>query len=309
MTGKHTIIPLQQADRKGRDRLFPKVPDQHKVGRPLIPNGLGVFYVLFTTVYLFLIYFMGVDRAANDVSASLTLAACILFGGFMGLLDDWMDLKWRYKAFMPLIAALPLIHFALGNPMTRTSISLPVVGMIQFGDAYYFLIIPLIVMIVTNTVNQLGGLNGLETVCPAIILIGLTAMSSQSSQILMVGPLILWLILLVLNVQGKIFVGNTGSFAIGMTIASFAVITDLKSGLLISILPYVFNSVLVLSAILFLKKRASLLFDGKRLVSDHRRSLVTLITYRRPLTERKLVAIITLVFVFFTVIAVFAEFF
>jgi UDP-N-acetylmuramyl pentapeptide phosphotransferase/UDP-N-acetylglucosamine-1-phosphate transferase len=30
----------------------------------------------------------------------------------MGLLDDWMDLKWRYKAFMPLIAALPLIYFA-----------------------------------------------------------------------------------------------------------------------------------------------------------------------------------------------------
>jgi len=289
--------------------LFPKVPDQHKAGQPLIPNGLGVFYVLFTTVYLFSVYFIGFDRAANGVSASLTLAACILFGGFMGLLDDWMDLKWRYKAFMPLIAALPLIHFALGNPLTRTSISLPIVGLIQFGDAYYFLIIPLIVMVVTNTVNQLGGLNGLETVCPAIVLIGLTALSSQLFQVLMLGPLILWVILLVLNIQGKIFVGNTGSFAIGMTIASFAVITDLKSSLLISILPYVFNSVLILSAILFLKKRACLSFDGKRLVSDHRRSLATLLAYKRPLTERKLVTIISFLFVFFTLLAVFVEFF
>jgi len=289
--------------------LFPKVPDQHKAGQPLIPNGLGVFYVLFTTVYLFSVYFIGFDRAANGVSASLTLAACILFGGFMGLLDDWMDLKWRYKAFMPLIAALPLIHFALGNPLARTSISLPIVGLIQFGDAYFFLIIPLIVMIVTNTVNQLGGLNGLETVCPAIVLIGLTAMSSQLFQVLMIGPLILWIILLVLNIQGKIFVGNTGSFAIGMTIASFAVITDLKSSLLISILPYVFNSVLILSAILFLKKRAGLSFDGKRLVSDHRRSLATLIAYQRPLTERELVTIISFLFVFFAVLAVFIEFF
>jgi UDP-N-acetylglucosamine--dolichyl-phosphate N-acetylglucosaminephosphotransferase len=227
----------------------------------------------------------------------------------MGLLDDWMDLKWRYKAFMPLIAALPLIHFALGNPLTRTSISLPIVGLIQFGDAYYFLIIPLIVMVVTNTVNQLGGLNGLETVCPAIVLIGLTALSSQLFQVLMLGPLILWVILLVLNIQGKIFVGNTGSFAIGMTIASFAVITDLKSSLLISILPYVFNSVLILSAILFLKKRACLSFDGKRLVSDHRRSLATLLAYKRPLTERKLVTIISFLFVFFTLLAVFVEFF
>ena len=44
-------------------------------------------------------------------------------------------------------------------------------GTIQFGNVYYALIIPIIVMIVTNTINQLGGLNGLETICPAIILI------------------------------------------------------------------------------------------------------------------------------------------
>ena len=99
--------------------MFPKVPDQHKVGRPLIPTGLGVFYVLTATVYLFVIYFSnrvfssGLDTSFNGVSAALTLAVCILFGGFMGLLDDFMDLKWRYKAFMPLIAALPLMYFTL----------------------------------------------------------------------------------------------------------------------------------------------------------------------------------------------------
>jgi UDP-N-acetylglucosamine--dolichyl-phosphate N-acetylglucosaminephosphotransferase len=225
----------------------------------------------------------------------------------MGLLDDWMDLKWRYKAFMPLIAALPLIYFAIENPLTRTSISLPLIGTIQFGNAYFFIIIPLIVMIVTNTVNQLGGLNGLETICPAIVLIGLTALSSFSLQILMVGPLILWFILAFLNFQGKIFVGNIGSFAIGMTIASFAVITDLKLSLLISILPYVFNSALVLLTVFFVKKKGSLSLNGTKLVSDHRRSLVTLITYRRPLSERRVVVIVSLIFALFTSIAVLAE--
>jgi UDP-N-acetylmuramyl pentapeptide phosphotransferase/UDP-N-acetylglucosamine-1-phosphate transferase len=161
-------------------------------------------------------------------------------------------------------------------------------------------------MIVTNTVNQLGGLNGLETVCPAIILIGLMVLS-QSYFILMLGPLILWLALAVLNVQGKIFVGNTGSFAIGMTIASFAVITDLKLSLGISILPYIFNSALILLTIFFVRKKASVSFDGKKLVSDHRRSLVTLITYSRPLTERQVVAAISLLVVFFTSIAVLIE--
>ncbi len=283
--------------------MFPKVPDQHKIGKPLVPNGLGVIYVLFTTIYLFLIYFSGISPASNGVSAPLTLAVCILFGGFMGLLDDWMDLKWRYKAFMPLIAALPLIYFAMENPLTRTSISLPLIGMIQFGSVYYFLIIPLIVMIVTNTVNQLGGLNGLETVCPAIVVIGLMILS-QSYAALMLGPLLLWLALAALNVQGKIFVGNAGSFAIGMTVASFAVISDLKLSLLISILPYIFNSSLILLTIFLTRKRAKVTFDGKKLVSDHRRSLVTLVTYHRPLTERQVMAIISLLIAVFVSVAV-----
>jgi len=285
--------------------LFPKVPDQHKLGQPLVPNGLGVIYVLFTTIYLFLIYFFGIAPASNGVSAPLTLAVCVLFGGFMGLLDDWMDLKWRYKAFMPLIAALPLIYLARVD-ILRTAISLPLIGMIEFGVAYYFLIIPLIVMIVTNTINQLGGLNGLETVGPAIILIGLMILS-QSYLILMLGPLLLWLALAALNVQGKIFVGNSGSFAMGMTIASFAVITDLKSTLLVSILPYIFNSSLILLTIFLTRKRADASFDGNKIVSNHRRSLVTLITYHRPLTERQTVAIIALLIAVFTSIAVLIE--
>jgi UDP-N-acetylglucosamine--dolichyl-phosphate N-acetylglucosaminephosphotransferase len=286
--------------------MFPKVPDQHKVDRPLIPNGLGVLFVLTTTVYLFSIYFsnkvfsLGLDTSVNGVSAALTLAVCILFGGFMGLLDDFMDLKWRYKAFMPLIAALPLMYYALENPALRTSISIPLIGTIQFGEAYIFIIIPLIVMIVTNTVNQLGGLNGLETVCPAIVIIGLMVLSP--TYILMLGPLLFWLILAYFNVKGKIFVGNSGSFAIGITIASFAVISDLKLGLLISLLPYIFNSAIILLSIFFVRKKAKVHFDNKRLSSENRRSLVTVITYHRPLTERQVVIIISLIVAFFTLL-------
>ncbi len=90
----------------------------------------------------------------------------------MGLLDDWMDLKWRYKAFMPLIAALPLIYFARDNTRTEHPLSYHLWEHIHFGSVYFYVIIPLIVMVVTNAVNQLGGLNGLETVCPAIVILG-----------------------------------------------------------------------------------------------------------------------------------------
>ena len=280
--------------------MFPKVPDQHKSNKPLVPNGLGVFYVLISVTYLFFVYFFDSIKTTNEIavpltSAPLTLAVCILFGGFMGLLDDWIDIKWRYKAFMPLIAALPLISFAYSYGL-RPSLSIPLVGTINFGVYYYFLIIPLLVTIVTNTVNQLGGLNGLETVCPAIVLIGLMIISGPYA-LLLYGPLIMWLVLASLNFKGMIFVGNTGSFAIGLTLVAFAIITDLKFDMVISILPYVFNSSLILLTLFFSRKKASVTFDGKKLSSDHIKSLVTLITYHRPLTERQVVAIISALFV------------
>jgi len=291
--------------------VWPRVPDQHKPGKPLVPWGLGVTYVLFATIYLFSIYFLskipnsGITSEVNGVSASLTLAVCILFGGFMGMLDDWIDLKWRYKAFMPLVAALPLMYYAFANQATvRTSISLPFIGLINFGNLYYFLIIPLMVMVVTNAINMLGGLNGLETICPAIVLIGMIAISPGQEQILMAGPIIFWLILSYFNVRGKIFVGNTGSFAIGLTVVSFAVVTDLKSSLLISIVPYIFNGAFILLSVFFVRHKARVIFDGKRLFSEHRRSLVTLLTYKRPLTEHQVVAIISCIVALFTALGV-----
>ena len=283
--------------------MFPKVPDNHKPNKPLIPNGLGVIYVLASVTYLFLLYYF--QLASDNVSPALTLAVCILFGGFMGLLDDWMDLRWRYKAFFPLAAAIPLIALAKSLEL-RTSITIPILGTISFGDYYYFIIIPVIVTVATNTVNQLGGLNGLETICPAIVLIGLMAVSG-SNAILLYVPLIVWLLLAFFNFRGKIFVGNTGSFAIGMTLASFAIISDTKTVLLISILPYIFNSSLVLLNYFFFRTKASVSFDGEKLFSDHRRSLVTLITHHRYLTERQVVMIISLLMATSTSVALLVQ--
>lgn len=267
----------------------------------MVPNGLGVIYVMISVVYLFLIYFFDVIKISNGVSAPLTLAVCILFGGFLGMLDDWIDLKWRYKAFLPLIAAIPLITLA-DRLELRTSIFLPFLGTIPFGEYYYWIIVPVLVTIITNTVNQLGGLNGLETVCPAIVMAGLMVISGPNAVLLYV-PLIVWLILAALNLGGKIFVGNTGSFAIGISLASFAIISDVKFNLVISILPYIFNSSLVLLTFFLYRTRASVSFDGKKLSSDHRRSLITLITHRRPLTERQVVVIISLIIAATTLLA------
>jgi UDP-N-acetylglucosamine--dolichyl-phosphate N-acetylglucosaminephosphotransferase len=227
----------------------------------------------------------------------------------MGLLDDWIDLKWRYKAFLPLIAAIPLVTFANSHHLdVRTSIALPILGTLDFGVCYYFIIIPILVTIITNTVNQLGGLNGLETICPAIVMIGLGLMAiSGPYAILLLCPLLVWLILAFFNFRGRIFVGNTGSFAMGITIAAFAIISDLKFDLVISILPYIFNSSVILLTFFFYRTKAAVSFDGKRLVSNHRRSLMTIITFNHPLTERQVVVLISLLVAATTLAAIFAR--
>ncbi len=272
--------------------MFPKAVDQHKPNKPLIPNGLGVIYVLISVVYLFLLYFF-------DYEAALPLAGCILFGGFMGLLDDWMDLRWRYKAFLPIFASLPLAALREGNPIMATYFF----GKIDFSQyalnglpvgemLFYFTVIPLIVTVVTNVVNQLGGLNGLETLCPSIVMIGLMVTSPETNFLLFF-PLLVYLILAFLNFSGKIFVGNTGTFAIGITLASYAIVANNEQTLLISILPYIFNSSLILLNIFFFGKTASLIMEGSKLGADNQRSLLTLIAHHKPLTERKLVAVVT----------------
>jgi UDP-N-acetylmuramyl pentapeptide phosphotransferase/UDP-N-acetylglucosamine-1-phosphate transferase len=106
-------------------------------------------------------------------------------------------------------------------------------------------------------------------------------------------PLAVWLVLAFFNFRGKIFVGNSGSFAIGMTLAAFAIISDVKFDLAVSLLPYILNSALILLTFFFSRTKAHVSFDGSRLTSSHRRSLITLITYHRQLTERQVVLAIS----------------
>jgi UDP-N-acetylmuramyl pentapeptide phosphotransferase/UDP-N-acetylglucosamine-1-phosphate transferase len=163
----------------------------------------------------------------------------------------------------------------------------------------------LIITVTTNTVNQLGGLNGLETICPLIVMVGLAVVSFQSSATaLLYVPIAACFILAIFNYSGKIFVGNTGTFAFGITLASFAIIANVEQALLIAILPYIFNSSIILLNRFLFHKTAELTLQGDRLVSRNIRSLQTLIPHNRPLSERRIVQIIALIFLLFTALAI-----
>ncbi len=292
---------------------FPTAKDYHKPGQPPVPNCYGIFYALISVCYWFILYALmsiypsslpGVTR-----EDALALATSVLFGSTMGLFDDMADLKWRYKAILPVFASLP---FMVLQPSDRRTILLLFLGVVDLGTLFFLLAVPLIVTVTTNTYNQLGGLNGLESLSGLIVLAGLTAASliGTGTSIpfgkfaLTLVPMLTLLALGYLNYRGKIFLGNVGTFSIGLTLAVYAILMNLKFFLFVSLLPFMFNSVLILFSNYIFHERADTLLDENGLLySNKPRSLRTLILHHKRLSERQAVLTICALITLFAALA------
>jgi len=102
-------------------------------------------------------------------------------------------------------------------------------------------------------------------------------------------------------------VGNVGSFSFGITLAAYAIIANVEQALLIAILPYVAHASLVLLNYFIWRRLPALKLTPEGLLyAEHRRSLQTLLAYRRPVSERRLVLEITGLFALSSALAVLA---
>lgn len=273
---------------------FPKVIDYHKPNKPLVPNCYGIYYVLPSVCYWFILAFLGIME-----KKAMSLATSVLFGGTMGLFDDMVDLKWRYKAILPVFAALPLMVL---KPSDRTTIAMIFFGSVDLGALFFILLIPIFVTVVTNTYNQLGGLNGLEAISGVILLLGVI-LASQDFILLLV-PLLSLIALSYLSYNGKAFIGNVGTFSIGLTLAVYAVLMNLKLFLIISLTPFIINSLLILFSRYFLHEMAETFLDEKGFLKANKiRSLRTLILHYKPMKEHQAVLTICSIVALFTMIS------
>lgn len=288
--------------------------DYHKPGQPLVPDCYGIFYALISVCYWFVLYaFISIyPSSLTGVTRedALALATSVLFGSTMGLFDDMVDLRWRYKAILPVFASLP---YMVLQPSDRKTIMLLFLGIIDLGTLFFLLAVPIIVTVTTNTYNQLGGLNGLESLSGLIVLAGLTIASSIRPDmtitfdtfVLTLVPMLALLVLGYLNYQGKIFLGNVGTFSIGLTLAVYAILMNLKFFLFVSLLPFMFNSMLILFSNYILHERADTLLDEKGLLySNKPRSLRTLILHYKRLSEHQTVIVICSLIALITAMAV-----
>lgn len=197
--------------------------------------GAGIFTVI--AVKTFFNIFPSVDLISILVALSTILIVVLI-----GIFDDLVSMPQQVKAFMPALAALPLIVIKEGSSFMK----IPFLGMINFGLLYTLVIIPLEVTIAANAINMLAGFNGLE-VGMGIIVVGSFAIISY-----LLGKITVLLILLAILgallatlyynwYPAKILVGDVGTLSIGAIIATVVIMGNFGIAGVILLIPYIID--------------------------------------------------------------------
>lgn len=219
----------------------------------------------------------------NFTLAILSLASMLGYG-ILGFLDDFIKIKYKQnlglKPYQKLIGQLGLAtiiaFFAYYSNLVGSTVFVPFVNItIDFSWG----IIPFIILVylaVTNAVNLTDGLDGLASGVSAAYLIGFFNLlliyvnTISSPQLIMeyqnlamvsvcaIGALIGFMCVNVF--PAKIFMGDTGSLAIGGLLSSLAVFSRLELFVPILGIMFVVSAVSVIMQVLYFKKTKKRIF-------------------------------------------------
>lgn len=235
-------------------------PQSHlkKAGTPLMGGIIFILPVVLGAIGL--LYFHN-----NWLRPVLGCLVYILGFGFLGFLDDYLKvtkkesqgLKAREKLFGQLLVALAFLAVFVGQQLD-TTVSIPFIG---FGLDISYLYIPFIIllaMFTSNATNITDGVDGLLAgamvfSCLSYIFIALAARQPAVAALaaLLVGGLLAFL---VFNYHpAKVFMGDTGSQALGGALTAFALLT--KTELLMIIIGglYVLEALSVILQVSYFK--------------------------------------------------------
>ena len=136
-----------------------------------IPESLGLapasIFLVSIALFQHAHHSGGLGRSASeawlvDYNAALAAIAC---SAFLGFADDVLDIPWRVKLVLPVLASLPLVvaygggtGIAVPKPL-RSLLHLP--SFLELGPVYKLYMV-LLAVFCTNAINILAGVNGLE---------------------------------------------------------------------------------------------------------------------------------------------------
>ena len=205
-------------------------PQTHlqKNGTPTMGGVIMIIAILIT----------GLTRAKIDKDLLVGLI-CITGFGFVGFLDDFIKIKMKrslgLKAYQKIILqfalALFVAYYQYSASLSATQIMVPFTDyVINLGPLY----VPIMMFIIIGTVNAVNltdGLDGLASgvtlVVSAFFMILATTVGNSDVAILAAATGGACLGFLGFNsYPAKVFMGDTGSMALGGAVVSFAVLTN-----------------------------------------------------------------------------------
>ena len=205
-------------------------PQTHlqKNGTPTMGGVIMIIAILIT----------GLTRAKIDKDLLVGLI-CITGFGFVGFLDDFIKIKMKrslgLKAYQKIILqfalALFVSYYQYSASPSATQIMIPFTDyIINLGPLY----VPIMMFVIIGTVNAVNLTDGLDGLASGITLIVsiffmLLAISVGNSDVAILAAATGGACLGFLGFNSypaKVFMGDTGSLALGATLATVAVLTD-----------------------------------------------------------------------------------
>lgn len=167
--------------------------------------------------------------------------------GMIGFIDDFKKLvlknteglKPSYKMLGLLIIAVAYVVFLVYGLNIGTETYIPILKIYITIPIYVYIPLAIIVILATtNAVNLTDGIDGLSSSVSAIIITCLTVIgiNSQIYEVSIFGSIVIGAILgfLIFNLHpAKVFMGDTGSLALGAAMGAIAILTHRELTLLV----------------------------------------------------------------------------
>ena len=294
--------------------------DLHKKGKPKRPNSGGLAVSL-SIMYGLLIFISTQTFVYNKTEQMVYLFASILsiiLITIIGFLDDLDSIdviagkrkiragvKQWLKPLMTLSGAIPLMAVSAGE----TTMTVPILGPINFGWIYPIILIPLAVVFVSNAINLLGGFNGSEAgmgliYCGFLGAIALISNQTIAAAIFFSTFSALLGFLYFNRYPAKILPGDSLTYCLGAVVVSGVIVGNMERAGIIIMMPFFIEFLLKLKSGFKASCLGKLRSDG-RLDPPYGKKIYSwahIIMNLRKLTEKQVTLVLILIQLIFGLI-------
>lgn len=253
------LIPILHRMKYGQS-IREEGPKAHmkKQGTPTIG---GLIFIISTFIVTILYSVFYVKTLKND--AVIILLIFLAFG-FVGFLDDYLKIRRKknlgLRAYqkMILLMLITFVIYVFSKDTLGTNLYIP---SLNVNINLYYLYLPFLFIYftgVTNAVNLTDGLDGLATTVTIIVLIFLFLISFVFGKVdigifafILIGSLMAFLIF---NVNpARVFMGDTGSLALGGAVAAISFLLGIEVVLVLAGIIYVIEALSVIIQVVVYK--------------------------------------------------------